>query len=128
MIRRFVFTIGIGNGDAHLKNWALVYPDGRTARLAPAYDYVSTICYDAGDDLALPLSGERRWQRFSLERFDEFAIGASLSRRTVRRTVLDTVARMLTAWAETKTQIADPAIIAALDANFARVPVFKLRQ
>src|SRR5699024_3461553 len=27
--------------DAHLKNWALIYPDGVHPRLAPAYDIVS---------------------------------------------------------------------------------------
>ena len=39
-IRRVVFNILCGNSDAHLKNWSLIYPDGRTARLAPAYDMV----------------------------------------------------------------------------------------
>lgn len=34
-----------GNADAHLKNWALIYPDGLHANLAPAYDLVGTIAY-----------------------------------------------------------------------------------
>jgi len=29
-IRRLVFTIIIGNGDMHLKNWSFIYKDGRT--------------------------------------------------------------------------------------------------
>ncbi len=39
-IRRFVAFILMGNCDAHLKNWALIYPDGRTPQLAPLYDPV----------------------------------------------------------------------------------------
>lgn len=37
-IGRFVAFILMGNTDAHLKNWALLYPDGRTPELSPLYD------------------------------------------------------------------------------------------
>lgn len=30
----------MGNTDAHLKNWAVIYPDGIHLRLSPAYDPV----------------------------------------------------------------------------------------
>ena len=36
-VRRLVFCALIGNGDAHLKNWSVIYPDARTPQLAPAY-------------------------------------------------------------------------------------------
>ncbi|MBG9387420.1 type II toxin-antitoxin system HipA family toxin [Caenimonas aquaedulcis] len=39
-LKRFVAFILMGNTDAHLKNWALVYPDGREPHLAPLYDPV----------------------------------------------------------------------------------------
>ncbi|WP_300757547.1 HipA domain-containing protein [Janthinobacterium sp.] len=39
-VRRFVAFILMGNTDAHLKNWALRYPDGRHPELAPLYDPV----------------------------------------------------------------------------------------
>jgi serine/threonine protein kinase HipA of HipAB toxin-antitoxin module len=35
----------IGNADAHAKNFALLYPELGVARLAPAYDLVSTHVY-----------------------------------------------------------------------------------
>jgi serine/threonine-protein kinase HipA len=41
LLNRFVAFIAMGNTDAHLKNWALVYPDAHTPRLAPLYDPVS---------------------------------------------------------------------------------------
>lgn len=44
-LRRLVFMVLSGNGDAHVKNWALVYPDGEGCRLSPVYDFVSTIVY-----------------------------------------------------------------------------------
>lgn len=51
----------IGNGDAHLKNFGLLYsdPTRRDARLAPAYDIVNTTAYIPGDVLALDLVGNK---------------------------------------------------------------------
>ncbi len=40
VVRRFVAFVLMGNTDAHAKNWALLYPGGTTARLAPLYDPV----------------------------------------------------------------------------------------
>ena len=37
-VRRLVAFVLMGNVDAHLKNWALIYPDGRTPKLSPLYD------------------------------------------------------------------------------------------
>ena len=50
------------NGDAHLKNFGIVYNDVRgEARLAPAYDLVTTSVYLPKDSLALTLNGSTRW-------------------------------------------------------------------
>jgi serine/threonine-protein kinase HipA len=47
----------IENGDAHLKNFAVVYEDARsTVRLAPAYDLVCTTVYVPDDSMALTLN------------------------------------------------------------------------
>jgi serine/threonine-protein kinase HipA len=42
-----------GNGDAHLKNWALYYPARLSTRLAPVYDLVATVAYSNLDRSAL---------------------------------------------------------------------------
>jgi len=68
-IRRLVFVVASGNGDAHLKNWSLIYTDGVNARLSPAYDFVSTIQYQADDLLALNLARSKRWQDVTRESF-----------------------------------------------------------
>ncbi|MDO9405191.1 MAG: HipA domain-containing protein [Polaromonas sp.] len=44
-VRRFVAFILLGNVDAHLKNWGLLYPDGRAPILAPLYDPVCVAAF-----------------------------------------------------------------------------------
>ena len=65
-LRRLIFVIASGNGDAHLKNWSLIYPDRVQARLSPAYDLISTLCYMGEDRLALNLGGTKDW--YTVER------------------------------------------------------------
>lgn len=50
------------NGDAHLKNFGIVYDEVLgEARLAPVYDLVTTAAYMPKDSLALTLNGSTRW-------------------------------------------------------------------
>jgi serine/threonine-protein kinase HipA len=50
------------NGDAHLKNFGIVYDDVLgEARLAPVYDLVTTTVYMPVDSMALTLNGTKRW-------------------------------------------------------------------
>ncbi|WP_460134531.1 type II toxin-antitoxin system HipA family toxin [Pseudomonas sp. S1_E04] len=51
----------VGNGDAHLKNFGVLYTDPvkSDARLAPVYDIVNTTVYMPEDSLALDLSGNK---------------------------------------------------------------------
>ncbi|NPA72720.1 MAG: type II toxin-antitoxin system HipA family toxin [Gammaproteobacteria bacterium] len=49
------------NGDAHLKNFGLIYEDVHSIRLAPAYDVVSTTAYIKNDIAALTLLGSKKW-------------------------------------------------------------------
>ncbi len=88
----------IGNADAHLKNWSLVYPDGRTPKLAPAYDLVATGPYIPGDRLALSLGGTKEFAQVDLERIRRFAEKAGLPVRLVLQTVRDTAAQVRDLW------------------------------
>ena len=47
-LARMVAFILMGNTDAHLKNWALIYPDGRVPQLAPLYDPVCVAAFFEG--------------------------------------------------------------------------------
>jgi len=62
LFKLFVLNCAIRNGDAHLKNFAIVYDDVTgPARLAPVYDLVSTIPYLPKDAMALTLNGSTNW-------------------------------------------------------------------
>ena len=91
--RRLAFNILIGNGDAHLKNWSLIYCDPRNPTLAPAYDLVATFLYrppGAGpEDLGLRFGRSRRFEDVRLTAF------AELDRRLGARADLADVARTL---------------------------------
>ncbi|MFT4216103.1 MAG: HipA domain-containing protein [Micropruina sp.] len=74
-VRRLTFGVLIGNGDAHLKNWSLIYRTPTRPQLAPAYDLVSTGYYRqlsgrGEEDLALKFGGRRHFGSLSLASFD----------------------------------------------------------
>lgn len=96
--RRLVFNVLIGNADAHLKNWSVIYPDRRTAKLAPAYDLVATVPYISADRLALSLGDTKEFADVDPERFRRFAERAGLPVRMVLQTVRETAARVRERW------------------------------
>jgi serine/threonine-protein kinase HipA len=49
------------NGDAHLKNFGLLYDGVENISLAPAYDVISTTLYIKNDVPALHLLGSKKW-------------------------------------------------------------------
>ncbi len=58
-----VFNCLIGNGDAHLKNFALQYSQGaKNIRLTPPYDITHTLIYDTIDNnMALKMNGLKQF-------------------------------------------------------------------
>ena len=97
-VRRVVFSVLIGNGDMHLKNWSLLYPNGHTPVLSPAYDFVATLPYVAGDELALTFGGSRSLQEITLDQVRRFADTARLPMKPVWEIVKETVERTAQAW------------------------------
>ena len=70
------------NGDAHLKNFGIVYDDVQgEARLAPVYDLVTTSVYLPKDSMALTLNGTTKWPSArELQRLGETRMGGSPAR------------------------------------------------
>lgn len=97
-VRRLMFNVLIGNGDMHLKNWSLIYPDARKASLAPAYDFVSTIAYIPHDRLALTVADSKHFSSITVEQLERFATKAGVPVKLVVDTTKDTVARFAEAW------------------------------
>lgn len=100
-VRRLTFNVLIGNGDAHLKNWSLIYPDGRVPTLSPAYDLVSTAPYaspDEPDDFGLSFGGTKVMDRISRTPFRQFQDRLHLEATDVLDVIDETVARFQAAW------------------------------
>lgn len=61
LLRRIMVSELIGNYDAHLKNFSLLYDlDGRTPRLSPAYDLVAYAVYFSGKGHGLKFLPDQR--------------------------------------------------------------------
>lgn len=65
---QYLACMVLRNGDAHLKNFGLLYTNAHDAQIAPVYDMVTMGVYapraqsgDALDEPALSLNGVRRW-------------------------------------------------------------------
>lgn len=97
-VRRLVFSVLIGNAGMHLKNWSLLYPDGRTPVLSPAYDLVATLPYIPGDSLALTFGGNRSLNEITLDQVRRFTDTARLPMNPVWAIVRETVERTAEAW------------------------------
>lgn len=97
-VRRLVFSVLIGNGDMHLKNWSLLYPDGRTPALSPAYDFVSTVPYIPDDQLGLSFGGSRSLNEITVDQVRRFVETARLPMHPVWVIVRETVERTAEAW------------------------------
>jgi serine/threonine-protein kinase HipA len=99
IIDRLVLNVLVGNGDAHLKNWAVCYPDGHRAVLSPAYDIVPTVLFLPGDDLGLKLNGSRSFHDVTTRSFDRLARRAGWTEQEARARVREAVDRVVGAWA-----------------------------
>ena len=59
--KMIVINFLLKNGDAHLKNFGLIYDDISNIKLAPAYDVVTTTVYIKNDIPALHFLGSKKW-------------------------------------------------------------------
>lgn len=59
LFKMLVHSCMVGNGDAHLKNYAMLYDEPEDMRLSPLYDVVNTQIYTPADTLALTLGKSR---------------------------------------------------------------------
>jgi serine/threonine-protein kinase HipA len=78
-----VLSVMLRNGDAHLKNFGVLYAAPQNiVELAPVYDVVTTTVYIAKDVPALTIGGTKKW--WPRKMLEQFAIAhLSLSAATV---------------------------------------------
>lgn len=97
--RRLLVNILLANGDAHLKNWSLLYKDRLTAELAPAYDILTTTVYIEGEkDYALSLGKTKQWHQVTLDHFEAWAKKADLPWRAIKPHLDDTLVKARKLW------------------------------
>lgn len=97
--RRLLVNILLANGDAHLKNWSLLYRDRFTAELAPAYDILTTSVYIEGEkDYALNLGKTKQWYQVTLDHFEAWAKKADLPWRAIKPHIDDTLVKARSLW------------------------------
>lgn len=125
-LRRLVFIIAIGNGDAHHKNWSLLYPDGVHATLSPVYDLVSTIQYIPNDFLALNLAKSKRFEDVSLASFERLARKLDLSSDDVLPVVKSAVSAALDTWSSIRAELPIPELFKQrIEDHWKRVPLLQ---
>lgn len=125
-VRRLVFIVLTGNGDAHLKNWSLIYPDGRTPRLAPAYDLLSVTVYEqfSEDRMAFRIGGERSFAALRRDHFRRLADSAGTDPDDVVALVDGTVEAMRAAWPPVRDDPSTPGFLARyLDERLGTLPL-----
>ena len=99
MARRLLANILLANGDAHLKNWTLIYPDAVNPRLAPAYDIVSTLPYVPSETgIALNLGKQKKWYSMNLETFQTWSKRIDVPWPAVKVHLLDALAAARDLW------------------------------
>jgi serine/threonine-protein kinase HipA len=97
--RRLLANILLANGDAHLKNWSLFYPDTITPRLSPAYDIVSTSVYiETEQQYALNLGGTKAWYQVSYAHFEYWAKKSGIPWRAIKPHLDDAMDKARDLW------------------------------
>lgn len=123
-IRRLVFNTLIGNADMHLKNWSVIYKDKRTASIAPAYDFVSTIAYIPDDSAALKVSRSKKFSDFTFDELTHLAAKAMLPEKLVLETARQTVDSFYEIWAKEKHHLPlTKSMISLIEKHISTVPL-----
>lgn len=122
--RRLVFNTLIGNADMHLKNWSVIYKDKRTASIAPAYDFVSTISYIPDDSASLKVSRSKKFSDFTLDELSHLAAKAMLPEKLVLDTAKQTVAGFHEVWQKEKAHLPlTKSMIEAIETHLRSIPL-----
>ncbi len=127
LVRRLVFIVASGNGDAHLKNWSLIYPDTVRAEWSPLYDQVATIAWEApARELALKLAGVKAFGLIDRSAFERFAEKTEVDRGRILEHVDGTLDRLRAVWREISADLPLPENHAeALRAHWRKVPLLR---
>lgn len=95
---RTVVNLLLGNGDAHLKNWAYLFNLPEQPDLSPAYDIVSTAAYNPADKMAQKFGGTVDPERIGMKKFRQAASFLKLDPGDMDKWVTETVEKAFDLW------------------------------
>jgi serine/threonine-protein kinase HipA len=96
-IRQTVNTL-IGNSDAHLKNFSVLYRDGSHPELSPAYDIVCVSALASFRGFGVNVEIDQLQRRENIDTYTAIAKQAGISARIVKAAVVQTVALAKAQW------------------------------
>jgi serine/threonine-protein kinase HipA len=121
LLDALIFSLLIGNADAHSKNYSLLLEDDDSPRLAPLYDLLSTRVYGYrfGRKMAMKYGGEYRFDKIRGRHIDRFAGDLAASPGLVRRRASAKAGEIATAYAGARERLPrdwqDAEIISAIE-------------
>lgn len=104
-IHRLVFNTLIGNADMHLKNWSLIYPDGRTPKLAPGYDFLSTTLYIPDENAALKFGRTKKIAELTLDEVLYMADKAGIPAALAKDSATEAIDRFHQIWGQERAHL-----------------------
>ena len=123
-VQRLVFCALIGNGDAHLKNWSLIYLDRKNPTLSPTYDQLCTTAYLPADTtMALSLGKVRAWKDLHVSAFRRLAKACDCDESHIVQTVKETVSSFIDVWQTKRKNLPlDRSVELAIESQLRTVP------
>ena len=91
-------NILLGNTDAHIKNWSLIYHDKMNPILSPAYDIVSSLTYISDRNNALNLGGIKYFYDLNQDAVDTFIRHTLLPADIVNNAITTTIESAQATW------------------------------
>jgi serine/threonine-protein kinase HipA len=123
LTRRLVVNVLLGNADAHVKNFSVIYPDGISPELAPAYDIVSTIAYQNNFDTGLNQGDTKKFYRLDEQAWIRFAQRSGIPEQMVMHVLRNTVSKANDHWPGMLQELPMPGSMRkALSAHWKKLP------
>jgi len=125
-LRQAVNTL-LGNSDAHLKNFSVVYRNGRLPELAPAYDIVCVAALPGFAGYGQNVAIDAAQRRETLATYEDIAAQAGIPTRLATAAVRDAVAQAKARWPALLDELNAPAGMRAVIAErLAGLPLARL--
>lgn len=106
LARRILVNILLAKGDAHLKNWSVIYSNPQRPMLSPAYDIVSTIPYVKGEsEFALNMAKNKNWYDVSMASFEIWSNRVGFPWQAVKVHITDTLDKARSVWPKLLTEL-----------------------